>query len=268
MSPETGCACTRGSFTGRICSGERRRTRALRGIHSDGVAGHLLQAELLTFVARVNPGTKFTPLQLSAIADEVCSPSPLLALRPGATCRFYMHARLVTEGGASSCDPVYSDALHQVWLEYAEHVGPAGLSLAGLCGMYEAGKGSVDDDFAALGLWIDPQPSPEYSDDGIPRPAAPWSEIQNAMGPAALNIVSAGAQSAAAPTKQHAEGASTAEQEREEAGEKPAERLSWAGRLALWGSAAKRPAPVAAAAASSTAAEAAPVPGQLSLAHS
>lgn len=31
-----------------------------------------LQAELLTFVARVNPTVKFTPVQLTAIADEVC----------------------------------------------------------------------------------------------------------------------------------------------------------------------------------------------------
>ena len=30
-----------------------------------------VQAELLTFVARVNPSVKFTPAQLTAIADEV-----------------------------------------------------------------------------------------------------------------------------------------------------------------------------------------------------
>lgn len=32
---------------------------------------HLLpQAELLTFIARVNPSVKFTPVQLTAIIDE------------------------------------------------------------------------------------------------------------------------------------------------------------------------------------------------------
>ncbi|EIE19554.1 hypothetical protein COCSUDRAFT_67698 [Coccomyxa subellipsoidea C-169] len=34
--------------------------------------GGLSKAELLTFVARVNPTVKFTPVQLTAIADEVC----------------------------------------------------------------------------------------------------------------------------------------------------------------------------------------------------
>ena len=42
-------------------------------IGSEILGGHLPQAELLTFVARVNPATKFTPLQLTAIVEEVIS---------------------------------------------------------------------------------------------------------------------------------------------------------------------------------------------------
>ena len=150
-----------------------------------------------------------------------------------------------------------------MWLEYAQHVGPSGLSLAGLCGMYEAGSGSVDDDFAALGLWIDPQPSPDYSDDGSARPAAPWSDIANAPAPAEHSNASPKAQSAAAaPAERHAEATSAATQPGEEAGEKPVGRLSWAGRLAMWGSTVRKPAPADEAAGSSAAAEAAPAPGQ------
>lgn len=42
--------------------------------------------------------------------------------------------------------------LVQVCLEYAEHMGKAGLTEDGLRAMYESGNGNVNDDYEALGF--------------------------------------------------------------------------------------------------------------------
>ena len=42
--------------------------------------------------------------------------------------------------------------LLQVCLEYADHMGKAGLTEEGLRAMYESGNGNVDDDYEALGF--------------------------------------------------------------------------------------------------------------------
>jgi len=43
----------------------------------------------------------------------------------------------------------------QICLEYAQHMGPSGLKVEGLCSMYASGYGSLDDDYKALGLPYD-----------------------------------------------------------------------------------------------------------------
>lgn len=164
---------------------------------------HLLpQAELLTFIARVNPSVKFTPVQLTAIVDEASAQlCPVLRL-PHHVLSFG-RAPLLRR-------PALSPALRrqQVWLEYAQHVGASGLSQEGLRAMYQAGQGEVDADFAALGLWINPQPSPPGSKAHSPQ--------------AAEGSPSAGAQAAAALAQADAEAA-----------------RAWGGRIAEWASAVK-----------------------------
>ena len=111
----------------------------------------------------------------------------------------------------------------QVWLEYAQHVGPRGLSQEGLRAMYQAGQGEVDDDFAALGLWINPQPSPPDS--------KPHSPLQAAEG-----LPSDGPQAAVAVSESRAEVAQ-----------------AWGGRLAEWASAIKASSSAASSSGSPTA---------------
>ncbi|CAL8471190.1 g10732 [Coccomyxa elongata] len=141
-------------------------------VNSDG---GLSKAELLTFVARVNPTVKFTPVQLIAIADEVC-------------------------------------------LEYAGHVGKAGLTEEGLRAMYESGNGNVDDDYEALG----------FTDDDIsPRQATEAATVTKET-------------HATAPEKEYVD-----LNEPDQAEAEPSTRASWAGKLGKWAAALK---PTAAAA--------------------